>query len=293
MRSFGWLRMKFINSRGSHMKRLVLAATAIVSAASLTATARAADIAPAAYDWSGFYVGLNAGAAWNNSEVENSLTYEGPGFGGPFTPDAINDFVDDLDSDLDGDQTAFTGGALIGYNWQHDALVLGVEADINYVNFSDESSVDRINVAQPFYDDINTSSDLSFDANWFGTLRGRIGFAADNLLFYGTGGLAYGHMEASADVEITNGDGGSASYSASTDSTNWGWTVGGGMEVGIDNWSLGVEYLYVDLGDGEWDGDVNGVLGDEDVQEALADITGNGSVDYQFSVVRATAKIRF
>ena len=52
------------------MKKLILAATAIVSAAVLTTAARAADIpAPMAYDWSGFYFGVNAGAAWNNSEV--------------------------------------------------------------------------------------------------------------------------------------------------------------------------------------------------------------------------------
>ena len=42
-------------------------------------------------------------------------------------------------------------------------------------------------------------------------------------------------------------------YTASTDANNWGWTVGAGMEYGIDNWSLGVEYLYVDLGSAEWD----------------------------------------
>jgi opacity protein-like surface antigen len=69
---------------------------------------------------------------------------------------------------------------------------------------------------------------------------------------------------------------------------NWGWTIGAGMEYGIENWSLGIEYLYVDLGDADWDGDLvefansNGELFDT-----------KGSVDYQFSVFRATAKLRF
>lgn len=278
------------------MKKIILAATALVSAAAMNTAANAADIAPAAYDWSGFYFGLNAGAAFNSSNLENDLRYTGEGFGQLVSADQINDILGDFGSELGGDDAVFTGGALFGYNWQHDSLVLGVEADINYVGFSEDRSNDfgdlRDVLPIQSNDPITGSSDLSFDANWFGTIRGRLGFAADNLLFYGTGGLAYGHMEASADVEVGDGDE-TASYSASTDATNWGWTVGGGMEYGIDNWSVGIEYLYVDLGSAEWDGDVRGEFEDSNIANAVADIEGEGEVDYQFSVVRATAKIRF
>ncbi len=183
---------------------------------------------------------------------------------------------------------------MLGYNWQHESLVLGIEADINYVGFSEERSNDfgdlRDDLPIQSDDPITGSSDLSFDANWFGTIRGRPGFATDNLLFYSTGGLAYGHMEASAEVEVGN-DEETASYSASTETTNWGWTFGAGMEYGIDNWSLGIEYLFVDLGSAEWDGDLRENVDDSDISGALADI--QGEVDYQFSVVHATAKIRF
>jgi hypothetical protein len=65
------------------------------------------------------------------------------------------------------------------------------------------------------------------------------------------------------------------------------------MEYGIDNWSIGLEYLFVDLGSAEWDSDLQETVGDSDISAALADIEGEGEVDYQFSVVRATAKIRF
>lgn len=284
------------------MKKIVLAATALVSAAAMTTAANAADISPAAYDWSGFYFGLNAGAAFNNSDIENDLRYTGDGVDlvGDSDPEIpaseINEILGDFGSELGGDDTVFTGGAMIGYNWQHESLVLGVEADINYVGFSEDRSRDfgDLRDVLPIESDdpITGSSDLSFDANWFGTIRGRLGFAADNLLFYGTGGLAYGHMEASADVQVGDGDE-TARYSASTDTTNWGWTVGGGMEYGIDNWSVGIEYLYVDLGSAEWDADVRGEFGDGDIADVVADIEGKGEVDYQFSVVRATAKIRF
>lgn len=286
------------------MKKIILAATAIVSAAALTTAARAADVpAPMAYDWSGFYFGANAGVAWNNSEVHNDLQYNGEGIfidnTAPvadieISPNEINDFLSNLGDDFEGDEAVFTGGALMGFNWQHDALVLGVEADINYADFSDEQSQSFNDLDLPILSDgpINAETDLSFDANWFGTLRGRIGFAADNFLIYGTGGLAYGHMEAEARVNVGD-DSESAQYTASTDANNWGWTAGAGVEYGIDNWSLGVEYLYVDLGTAEWDADVKGNVSDEDVQDFLADIEGEGEVDYKFSVVRATVKYRF
>jgi outer membrane immunogenic protein len=281
------------------VKKLLLATAAIVSAAMLPTAARAADIAPAAYDWSGFYFGLNAGAAWNNSDIDNSLDYTGEDIilPGPtvITADDINDELDAFGDNLGGDDAVFTGGALFGYNWQHDSIVFGVEADFNYVGFSEERSREFTDVDFPFIstgEQIDGSSELSFDANWFGTLRGRLGFAADNFLIYGTGGLAYGHMEASAEIELSDVDE-SVSYDASTDATNWGWTAGAGIEYGIGNWSLGLEYLYVDLGSAEWNGDLDETVADTDISDALALIEGSGEVDYQFSVVRATAKIRF
>ena len=70
-------------------------------------------------------------------------------------------------------------------------------------------------------------------------------------------------------------------WEGSTDTTNWGWTIGGGAEYGIDNWSLGLEYLYVDLGSAEWNGDV------------IADSRFKGSTEYAFSTVRASVKYRF
>ena len=256
------------------MKKLLISASTLASAMTLACAAQAADIAPAGYDWSGFYAGVNAGVAWNNSSIDQDFRYEGT-------------HLRNLQDKIEGDQAAFTGGGILGYNYQMDQIVLGVEADINYLGFGDDKSAK--NVYENDYGTIESTRKLSFDADWYGTLRGRLGFAADNMLFYGTGGLAYGHMAANGSVKIENTDDGDyVKWDGSTDSVNWGWTIGAGMEYGIDNWSLGVEYLFVDLGSAEWDGNGRGTI-----EPLLEEADAKGSVDYQFSVVRATAKLRF
>ena len=244
------------------MKKFAYTASTMFAALALASAAHAADMtAPATYDWTGFYVGANAGIAWNNSSVDNDV------------------FVDtirerDFENKIDGDQTAFTAGGILGYNYQIDQVVLGVEADFNYLGFGDDN---KNNFVFGNYD-VTTKSSL--EADWFGTIRARLGFAIDNVLIYGTGGAAYGHV--SADGKVTADDGVEVlNWRGSTDSTNWGWTVGGGAEYGIDNWSLGLEYLYVDLGDGNWNDD------------RIDGFELKGDADFAFSTVRATVKYRF
>ncbi|MEI8179155.1 outer membrane beta-barrel protein [Aestuariivirga sp.] len=254
------------------MKKFAFAASTAVAALALATAAQAADMtAPAAYDWTGFYVGANAGIAWNNSSVDNDFYIEG-------------DRTNKLENKINGDQTAFTAGGLLGYNYQIDQIVLGAEADINYLGFSDDNKRTFTGVGTIDGNPVDTiTATSSMQADWFGTVRGRLGYAIDNVLIYGTGGLAYGHMSADGKVTASYLGDKVGSFNGSTDSTNWGWTVGGGMEYGIDNWSLGLEYLYVDLGSGEWNGN-----------NALFDASNlKGSADYAFSTVRATVKYRF
>src|SRR3954453_13274890 len=99
------------------MKKILLAGSALLSLALLGTAVQAADIAPVPapmYDWSGFYVGVNAGVAWNNSDINEDFRYSGAR-------------LDDCASEVNGDQTAFTGGGMLGFNWQMDQIVLGVE----------------------------------------------------------------------------------------------------------------------------------------------------------------------
>jgi outer membrane immunogenic protein len=244
------------------MKKYLLAGSAMIAALSIASAAQAADIAPApGYDWTGFYLGANAGVAWSNADVNQSVYIDGTR-----VPNSAG-----LGNSLNGDDTAFTAGGLLGYNYQMDNIVLGVETDFNYLGFS-ENSTNNI--------DVDAYAKTSFEADWFGTIRGRLGFAIDNVLIYGTGGLAYGNV--STDGKLVLGD---AVWKASNDTTNWGWTVGGGAEYGIDNWSLGLEYLYVDLGSADYKSNTI------DIEPGPAYFKGDA--DYAFSTVRATVKYRF
>jgi outer membrane immunogenic protein len=115
--------------------------------------------------------------------------------------------------------SGFAGGVQGGYNWQSGAVVFGLEADIQASGAND------------------TFAPWKFSNPWFGTVRGRVGYALNNVLFYGTGGLAFGELRAEA-----------AALSESHSSA--GWTVGAGAEMGLaQNWTAKIEYLYVDLSD--------------------------------------------
>lgn len=117
------------------------------------------------------------------------------------------------------DPSGIEGGLQTGYNWQSGQFVFGGEADIQLSGSED--------VFAPW----------KFSNPWFGTVRGRAGMAVNNVLFYGTGGLAYGGLKG----EISG---------LSETKAHVGWTVGAGVEVGFTpNWSAKIEYLYIDLTD--------------------------------------------
>jgi len=110
------------------------------------------------------------------------------------------------------------GGVQGGYNWQTGQFVLGAETDLQLTSADD------------------TFAPYQFSNPWFGTLRGRVGWAFSNVLLYGTAGLAYG----TGKLKVAG---------LSESHTDLGWTVGGGIEVGLTpHWSAKVEYLYFDLG---------------------------------------------
>jgi outer membrane immunogenic protein len=115
--------------------------------------------------------------------------------------------------------SGFIGGVQAGYNWQqpNSPWVFGVEADIQ------GSSAD------------DTFANWKFSNPWFGTVRGRGGYAFNNVLFYGTLGLAFGELRA-------------ATFGLTESHTNVGWTAGVGAEYRFaPSWSAKVEYLYIDL----------------------------------------------
>ncbi|WP_069307046.1 outer membrane protein [Methylobrevis pamukkalensis] len=200
------------------MRNLLLAGTAaalLLGSASLASAADIAEPIPAApeapmeaaiFDWTGIYAGANIGYGFGGEDVIGTRP---PGLG-VGTAEISGVF----------------GGLQVGYNYQMGSAVVGIEADLQLADIEDDVS--------------NGTVSGTATVDWFGTVRPRVGFAYDRTLFYGTGGLAYGHYEY---------EGSAFGTSAGADDTYVGWTVGAGVEHSFtDNLSAKVEYLYVDLG---------------------------------------------
>ena len=284
------------------MRTSLMAASLLTAAAS---SALAADLPPVAAPpapsppakWTGFYSGLNAGYAWATST--NAAGSASPLF------DAIALTANNFDpphvvsGGLITGSTALanTGnaairqsgavvGGQIGYNYQWGQnFVAGLETDIQWTGVRGSgayagASQDAIQWndgpgAHPCGPTVNCvlvrtaagSGRVSAATDWLGTARGRLGYLfTPALMVYGTGGLAYGGVNASANhVAIVQGSianlnppyaGFNGAYSlvgvpgsAHYSTTRVGWTAGGGLEwLFTPNWSLKTEALYYQLG---------------------------------------------
>jgi outer membrane immunogenic protein len=212
----------------TQLKALSLAAAVAVTGA----TAQAADlpvkykapIVAAVYDWTGFYIGVNAGIGLGRDLTSVSVA---PGF------------LTEVHRPM---PFGGLGGGQIGYNWQvgrfgSSSLVVGVEADIQATDLTD----DRICVINVFCPSTSAST-LSQKLGWFGTARGRVGIADGPVLSYFTGGFAYGRVE----TLFSNLPGG---VPVSYNENRSGYAIGSGVEAALGGgWTGKLEYLYVDLG---------------------------------------------
>lgn len=261
------------------MKTVMIAILALGPALVSVQAAHASDLdlAPSSYDWEGAYGGVNAGAALDSVNVDRTTYYTGMFNLDPYDRQLIRDARDSLSAD----DVGFTGGVSAGYNWQMEQVVFGAEADLNRMG---NSGGKQRNVASAFAplvgDGVEATDSINYELTTFGTLRGRLGFAVDNVLLYGTGGFAYAHMKANAKLSVGDA-GGAATWRSSEAQWGWGWTLGGGLEYGIGRWSVGAEYLYVDLQPMDWKS-TNGL-----------DLGTEWSWDTSFNVLRTTAKMRF
>jgi outer membrane immunogenic protein len=224
--------------------------------------------------WNGWYVGLNAGAGWNNNDFDNvqSSTFCNTGIFGTggcntvlpfFTRGAPVAFGSD-------NKAGFIGGGQIGYNYQApgSVWVWGVETDFQGADIKRAGAVtNTVNIVGPI--NLNETGVASQRLNMLGTLRGRLGWTPSApWLLYVTGGLAYGHLETS--VGFSQHISGLGVFSPffpdrstfiSKDDWRAGWTVGGGVEwMFAPRWSFKAEYLYYDLGHQNFDSQLDTVL---------------------------------
>lgn len=205
------------------MKKQLLAAAALVTAAM---PALAADLgrraepyyappAQALFNWTGFYVGGNAGWGWGSA--------------------------------LGTDPSGYLIGLQAGYNFQYaSGLIAGIETDIA-ISGMDASAGGR-----------------SYELDYLGTVRGRLGYGIDRYMLYGTAGLAYGR----GDVRQAG---------LSNEQTHLGWTIGAGVEAFVaPNITARLEYLYADLG-----------------RETYTTSTGPVRTSFDASIVRTALNYKF
>ena len=240
------------------MRVLTASLTALVLSAPISAVAadlpralpvKAPVMAPVVYNWTGFYLGGNAGYSFgrNSYEVAGTSTVRTRTFRGFDSPQPT------LLTDVTAAGPAFLGtgtanidgglaGGQIGYNWQSGAWVFGLETDAQWTGQRGATSF-CLTAACPVGGFV---ANAEYRLQWFGTARARAGWLVDpRVLLYVTGGAAYGEVKA----DYTAGIVGVPLVGSSISSTRLGWTVGGGIEGMLSpNWTVKAEYLYVDLG---------------------------------------------
>lgn len=286
------------------MRTLAIAAVVGSALVAGIVTAGAADMRvkaipmaapPPAFSWTGFYAGANVGGAWT---PDNGSSEFGPLFP-PFAilPPLVPVFTV-IPGQLasltgGGSQSGVIGGGQIGYNWQVQKFVLGVEADLQGSDLKGSSATATRTFGPPIIP-LTVTQTVNVDAgrvNWMASFRGRLGLAWDRILLYGTGGAAVAEF-GSATATVINGPGiglPAGTFTASTggNSTRWGWTVGGGIEWALNqNWSLGGEYRYTDFGNRGTSFDIPSGL-------PAAPIFATGTLNSRFTVEQATLRVNY
>jgi len=177
--------------------------------------------------------------------------------------DAIEAF---LATDYDMDGAVY--GAFLGYNWQRGNVVYGLEAGLNGTDFDGHT------------DCVFTLVDCNRELDYYGRVIGRLGYAVNNLHFYGFGGVAWGDVQ--TDISAFG-----FGFDALSEETNHvGWTAGAGIEFAFtENFFAGVEYAHVDLGEESYN------VFSQDFGEFGLDIDNN--VDVSFDVIKIRAAYKF
>jgi outer membrane immunogenic protein len=222
------------------VKKLILIGLSFI-ALSDAGSALAADVAvepvypsygvavPVAYNWTGFYIGINVGGHFAKDDI-GTTSFDFPGAG-----------VIDATSGTSLAPNGILAGMQIGYNWQVGRILLGIEVDGNWLGGSASRTLSFGPPLNPV--DVMTNSSKT---QFLTTVRPRVGVVLDRWLIYATGGLAF-------ETFITNdtftfpGEIGLIGEDKRT--TRTGETIGGGFEYAVlDSWTVKFEYLYVTFG---------------------------------------------
>ena len=248
---------------------LALAACGQALAADLPPAAAPPPRAPAAYvpavaptyNWGGVYIGVNGGGAFGTTNWSDPNNTALSGTTGDFN------------------MNGWLVGGTLGANFQANQLVFGVEADLDWASIKGDVTNGYCALTEGGAL-IGTTCETK--TNYIGTVRGRLGFAADRVLLFATGGLAFANVQA--------GLTGAAITTPTYDSNaKLGWTAGGGIEVALgDNWTAKLDYLYASLQSGACTSSAN--CGFTNLTNA---VIANDTVKFTTSLVRLGVNYKF
>ena len=229
-----------------------------------------APVAASPSSWAGFYLGAHAGYGWGDD----------PGS----VPTVL--FPGVTAANVGGVKSqGWVGGGQLGYNWQYNRFVTGFEIDLSAADINGNSDTATV-VPVP---GVTVSTSFDEKVKYLGTTRGRLGWlATDNLLLYGTAGLAWERFERTSTQTVTTPTGTTRDVST-TPSDRFGWVagVGGEMMLGSSNWIGRLEYLHYDFGRINSDGSFNIFQGGLSANATLT--AGRQTID----VVRAGVSYKF
>jgi outer membrane immunogenic protein len=190
---------------------IVVAATGYGHAADLPTSSLPPPLPAAVYNWTGVYLGINGGFGTGNSNWS-----DGPvGTTGNFPI------------------SGYLIGGTAGFNYQIGEYVFGIEGDGDWTNLNGNSGSTCGAITAVLTPPVSCQT----QSQWLGTVRGRVGYAFDRILLYGTAGAAFGNIQTGLNPPST--------FDSSVEA---GWTVGAGLEFAFaQSWTAKVEYLFVDL----------------------------------------------
>lgn len=221
------------------IKKLPISGALLAALCSTTAFAADLPVAPPPppppiFTWTGFYLGVNLGLGGDRFSYPFSavVPVAATGIGGNATITS----------------SGIIGGGQVGWNWQFaNNFVVGLEADFSGAAIRGKVTANAGGVvagAVPLGASIQAGSRIDY----IGTVRGRVGYAWDRFLVYGTGGFAYGEVNSSISASAAIA-GAAAAFQASQNSSRTGWAAGGGFEYALtNNLTVKTEYLFVSLG---------------------------------------------
>lgn len=206
-----------------------------------------------AVDWTGFYAGVFGGYALDGNAASGTST-------GPATFDLGGTMLSGSLSNSTGRTNGIFGGAAAGYNYQHNALVLGIEASAGLGSLGKSTSSNlAVSVTQAGNTaDLKSTEDSVFDINWYTSLQGRVGIAHENWLFFLKGGVVIADASVASTSRVTLDDPAGVFGIGAIDLPGSsfhnevlvGPAFGLGAEVMVaENVSLSAEYSYVGLPD--------------------------------------------